>query len=114
MYGELFFRYFYIHLKADLRSLEEIFWAGVFTMLKEEGKITDEIITKLMKWRHSGFNVDNVNRFRYLSTLISWSRSFHGTLRSGNYYMKIAGLYESRLMMGGGTFNEYSPPSYIA
>jgi Icc-related predicted phosphoesterase len=31
--------------KTDLRPLEEIFRAEVFTMLKEEGKITDEIIT---------------------------------------------------------------------
>jgi hypothetical protein len=45
--------------KADLRPLEEIFRAGVFNMLKEEGKTTDEIIDKLMKWRHSGFNIDN-------------------------------------------------------
>jgi hypothetical protein len=28
-------------------------------MLKEEGKISDEIITKLMKWRHSGFKIEN-------------------------------------------------------
>jgi hypothetical protein len=45
--------------KTDLKPLEEIFRAGVFTMLKEEGKITDEKITKLMKWRHSGFSIDN-------------------------------------------------------
>ena len=32
--------------KVDLRPLEEIFRAGVFTMLKEEGKISDEIIDK--------------------------------------------------------------------
>jgi hypothetical protein len=28
-------------------------------MLKEEGKITDEIIDNLMKWRHSGFSINN-------------------------------------------------------
>jgi len=38
--------------KADLRPLEEIFRARVFAILKEEGKISDEIIDKLMKWRH--------------------------------------------------------------
>lgn len=38
---------------------EEIFRARVFTMLKEEGKITDTIITKLMKWKHSGFSIHN-------------------------------------------------------
>ena len=50
---------FYVMPKADLRPLEEIFRAGVFTMLKEEGKITDEIIDKLMKWRPSGFSINN-------------------------------------------------------
>ncbi len=28
-------------------------------MLKEQGKITDELINNLMSWRHSGFNVRN-------------------------------------------------------
>jgi len=50
---------FYVMPETDLRPLEEIFRAAVFSMLKEEGKITDEIIDKLMKWRHSGFNIDN-------------------------------------------------------
>ena len=50
---------FYVMPGSDLKRLEEIFRAGVFKMLKKEGKITDEIITKLMKWRHSGFNIDN-------------------------------------------------------
>jgi hypothetical protein len=45
--------------KAKLKYLEEIFRSGVFTMLKEEGKITDEIITKLIKLRHSGFSLCN-------------------------------------------------------
>jgi len=50
---------FYVMPKSDLKPLEEIFRAGVFAMLKEEGKIIDEIIEKLMKWRHSGFSIDN-------------------------------------------------------
>ena len=31
-------------------------------MLKEEGKIDDDIIKKLMNWRHSGFSVHNKAR----------------------------------------------------
>ncbi len=31
-------------------------------MLKEEGKIDDDIIKKLMHWRHSGFSVHNKAR----------------------------------------------------
>jgi hypothetical protein len=47
---------------VDLKPLEEIFRAKVFGMLKEEGKIDDDIIRKLMKWRHSGFSVHNKAR----------------------------------------------------
>lgn len=31
-------------------------------MIKEEGKITYDLIMKLTKWRHSGFNIDNGTR----------------------------------------------------
>ncbi len=31
-------------------------------MLKEEGKIDDDIIKKLMNWKHSGFGVHNKER----------------------------------------------------
>jgi hypothetical protein len=34
----------------------------LFRMLKKKEKITDEIITNLMGWRHSGFSVHNVVR----------------------------------------------------
>jgi len=33
-------------------------------MLQEEDKITDEIIKKLMKWRHSGFSISNGLRIK--------------------------------------------------
>jgi len=47
---------------VDLEPLEEIFRAKVFTMLKEEEKIDDDIIKNLMDWRHSGFSVHNKAR----------------------------------------------------
>lgn len=53
---------FYVMPDVDLKPLEEIFRAKVFTLLKEEGKIDDDIIRKLMKWRHSGFSVHNKAR----------------------------------------------------
>ena len=53
---------FYVMPDVDLKPLEEIFCAKVFTMLKEEGKIDDDIIKKLMDWRHSGFRVHNKAR----------------------------------------------------
>jgi len=43
--------------KVDSKPLEDIFRARVFTMLKEEEKITEELIDKLMNWNHSGFSV---------------------------------------------------------
>jgi hypothetical protein len=49
---------------SDLKPLEEIFRASVFKMLKEEGKIGDDLINRLMSWRHSGFSVHNGVRVR--------------------------------------------------
>ncbi len=45
--------------RVDLKPLEELFRAEVFRFLKKEGKITDDLIQKLMSWKHSGFSVDN-------------------------------------------------------
>jgi hypothetical protein len=50
---------FYVMKDVDLKPLEELFRAEVFRFLKKEGKITEELINKLSKWRHSGFSVDN-------------------------------------------------------
>jgi len=55
---------FYVMPGVDLRPLEEIFRASVFKMLKEERKIGDDLINKLMGWRHSGFSVYNGVRVR--------------------------------------------------
>lgn len=53
---------FFVMKDVDLKPLEEIFRAEVFRFLKKEGKITGELINKLMKWRYSGFSVDNGKR----------------------------------------------------
>ena len=53
---------FYVMPDVDLKPLEEIFRAKVFNMLKEEGKIDDDFIHKLMNWKHSGFSVHNKAR----------------------------------------------------
>ena len=54
--------------EVDLDPLEEIFRASLFKMLKDEEKkchperserVSDELINKLMSWRHSGFSVHN-------------------------------------------------------
>ncbi len=51
--------FFYVMPGVDLKPLEEIFRGSVFKMLKEEGKIGDDLINRLMSWRHSGFSVHN-------------------------------------------------------
>ncbi len=44
---------------VDLKPLEDLFRSEVFKFLKKEGKIANELIGKLMKWKYSGFSVDN-------------------------------------------------------
>jgi hypothetical protein len=39
------------------KELEEIFRHKVFKMLLCKGKITEDLLSMLMSWRHSGFNV---------------------------------------------------------
>jgi len=41
--------------KSDMKQLEEIFQSSILAMLKRKGKIADDLIGKLMNWRHSGF-----------------------------------------------------------
>ncbi|GJQ60398.1 MAG: hypothetical protein D8M57_01750 [Candidatus Scalindua sp. AMX11] len=53
---------FYVMPDVDLKPLEDIFRASVFKMLKDEGKIDDDVFNKLMNWRHSGFSVHNGSR----------------------------------------------------
>ncbi len=50
---------FYVMRETDLKPLEELFRAEVFKFLKKKGKINDDLIQKLMNWKHSGFSVDN-------------------------------------------------------
>jgi hypothetical protein len=47
---------------TDPKQLEEIFRSKVLAMLNVEGKINDQVIEKLMAWRHSGFSVHIGNR----------------------------------------------------
>lgn len=51
---------FCVMSKVDLQPLHELFRAAVLKMLKREGKIGDDLICKIMRWRHtSGFSVHN-------------------------------------------------------
>lgn len=55
---------FYVMPEVHLKFLEEIFRAKVLAMLREEGKIGDDAIGRLLTWRHSGFSVHNGVRVR--------------------------------------------------
>jgi hypothetical protein len=49
---------FYVMPKVDLKPLQELFRASVLKMLLREGRIDEELITKIMRWRYvSGFSV---------------------------------------------------------
>jgi endogenous inhibitor of DNA gyrase (YacG/DUF329 family) len=48
----------------ELKHLEAIFRQKVFTMLLSKGKITQDLVDKLMNWRHSGFNVFSGSRIQ--------------------------------------------------
>ena len=53
-YGEGMFR---VAPRFTTKPLEEVFRHKVFKMLLSKGKITEDLVDMLMKWRHSGFNV---------------------------------------------------------
>ena len=46
----------------ELKKLEALFQHKVFRMLLNKGKIRQELIAMLSRWRHSGFNVFCGNR----------------------------------------------------
>jgi hypothetical protein len=53
-YGEGMFR---VAPRFTTKTLEEIFRHKVFKILLSKGRITEDLVDMLMKWRHSGFNV---------------------------------------------------------
>jgi hypothetical protein len=48
----------------DPKALEEIFRHKVFRLLISKGKITEDMVTLLKSWRHSGFHVFYGNRIQ--------------------------------------------------
>ena len=53
-YGEGMFR---VAPRFETNQLEEFFRHNVFKMLLSKGKITEDLVDMMLKWRHSGFNV---------------------------------------------------------
>jgi hypothetical protein len=52
-YGEGMFR---VAPRFEANQLEEFFRHNVFRMLLSKGKITEDLVDMMLKWRHSGFN----------------------------------------------------------
>lgn len=51
--------------KVDIRPLAELFRASVLKMLKDEGRLDENLIKKILTWRHnSGFSVHNEVRLQ--------------------------------------------------
>jgi hypothetical protein len=51
---------FHVMPEIDLKPFQELFRVAVLKMLKKEGKIDDDFIRIIMRWRHvSGFNIHN-------------------------------------------------------
>ena len=48
---------FSVSSAVDTKTMEQIFRHNVLKMLLKKGKITQDMIALLDKWRHSGFNV---------------------------------------------------------
>ncbi len=40
----------------DAKTLREVFEAKVFSMLREKGFISHEIVDKIRSWKHTGFD----------------------------------------------------------
>jgi hypothetical protein len=56
---------FYVMPKVAIRPLAELFRASVFKMLKDEGRLDDALIKKILTWPHiSGFSVHNEVRLQ--------------------------------------------------
>jgi len=56
---------FYVMPRVDIRPLTEIFRASILKMLKDEGRLDDPLIKKILTWRHnSGFSVHNEVRLQ--------------------------------------------------
>jgi len=50
---------FYVAPKVSTRPLEQMFRMRVIKMLIEEGLLAEELASKLLGWKHSGFSVYN-------------------------------------------------------
>lgn len=87
---------------ADIKALEQIFRHKVLKMLRAKGKITQDMIALLEKWRHTGFNVffgarilprqeksmENLARYIIRASFSQERMSYHRETRQVQYRSK--------------------------
>jgi len=113
---------FYVMRKVDLKPLEELFRALIFKMLKKEGKINQDLINKLLKWKHSGFNIHNGVRIekddeKGRESIAQYIMRNTFSINKINYNEKNGSIiYHSKMKKGKNknNFEIYTPEEFIA
>jgi len=115
--------YFYVMPKVDTRPLAEVFRASVLKMLKDEGRLDDTLINKILTWRHnSGFSVHNEVRIQAggakgIENLAQYIIRNTFSLAKVNFVEKTGTvIYRSKMSHGGNkrNFQTFSPMEFIA
>jgi len=109
--------------KVDTRPLAEVFRASVLKMLKDEGRLDDTLINKILTWRHnSGFSVHNEVRIQAggakgIENLAQYIIRNTFSLAKVNFVEKTGTvIYRSKMSHGGNkrNFQTFSPMEFIA
>ena len=115
--------YFYVMPKVALRPLAEIFRASVLKMLKDEGRLDDSLLKKILTWRHnSGFSVHNGVRLQArdakgLENVAQYTIRNTFSLAKLSYIEKMGTvIYRSKMSHGGNkrNFEMLTPIEFIA
>lgn len=109
--------------KVAIRPLAESFRASVLKMLKDEGRLDDTLIKKILTWRHdSGFSLHNEVRLEAGDAKGIENVAQH-IIRNTFSLSKLSDIekmgtviYRSKMSHGGNkrNFRTYSPLEFIA
>jgi hypothetical protein len=115
--------YFYVMPKVNIRPFAELFRALVLKMLKDEGRLYDTMIKKILTWRHnSGLNVHNEVRLQAgdekgIENVAQYIIRNAFSMAKLSYIEKTGTvIYRSKMSHGGNkrNFQTYSPLEFIA
>jgi hypothetical protein len=108
--------------KVAIRPLAELFRASVLKMLKDEGRLDDTLIKKILTWRHnSGFSVHNEVRLQAgddkgIENVAQYIIRNSISLAKLSYIEKTGTvIYRSKMSRGGNklNFQTFSPLEFI-